>query len=302
MPLGVVARNYVNELSDQLHKGNAIIIASADVNDMTEIALSEHAGVQPFLPSQRDKPNFNGIVAYKDSEQAAFPTPSVFFAVTPKDESEPNQQGERGFHDFRGGETRPDRRYHSIYAAPYVPSGTNGDVRNDPPYTKYYAHIARFTSSINEENWITVLQGITGPATLGAAQVVTGGIHDQFTIFDHSIPAEQREARRAVLEAIRKDSESLEATLKAIEETSGGKPKESSTGNHDDPYEAINRMHMRQHSENLCKELNKIRGDAVEAIVRVFVTQGGTQHHDERRIAWWDFEDGFPRPIQVPDF
>lgn len=249
--------DYAADLASQLMSRSSIIIASADVNDMTEVALSTHAGVEPFHSLLWKEPDFDGIVAFKGEEYAAFPTPSLYFQSL----SEDDVQGKRGFYDVKGGQVHDQRTYASKYMS--------YETKCEKGYTEYYGHIAKFKLP-NSNHWTVVLQGITGPATLGLAQLLTGGINEQFTIFDQSIA---EETRKQIIEEVSNKSASLKESLVENEGRTS-------------------LAYMRKHSEKLSKTLvdSVPGGSSVEAIIKIYTMDGGDTHHDERRIIWWDIE------------
>lgn len=255
-------KTYVEELVRKLKSGNSIILASADVNDMTEVALASHGNIQPFESKAWKNSEFSGIVAFKHVDAAAFSTPSVYFQSI-KDNS--IAKGERGFYDVKGGNIHRDRTYPSQY--------TQYWEKTEKGYTIYYSHIAKFRLP-QSNHWTVVLQGITGPATLGVTQALTGGINEQFTIFNKE--AVKQDTRDMLIQAVSKESSDLREFLS--EQNDKATP---------------DLMHIQ--SEKIAKKLtvNFNTEDPIEAIIRIFVMDGGTNRHDERLIIWWDAEVDF---------
>ncbi len=252
---GLDIEKYTEELETKIAEGNSIILASADVNDMTEVALAKRAGYVPFQGDTWKESYFYGIVAFKGSNIAFF-TPSLYFQEIKEIGGEPIGD-ERGFFDIQGGNPHKDRTFSSPYQA--------YDAETELGYSTYFGHLAKFR--LKEANrWTVVIQGITGPATLGVAQVLTGGVYEQFTIFDKTID----EAKRAsLLQNVSKESKTLRQDM--LIETNG-----------------LNLF--AQHSEHLTKRLTQAfkDSDSVEAIVKIYIMDGSDQHHDERKIIWWD--------------
>ena len=248
-------RTYVDELVEKLRVGNSIILASADVNDMTEVALATHAGVEPFVSHSWKDPSFNGVVGFKSHAEAAFSTPSVYFQSIDPSEA----QGRRGFYNVQGGSTHPERTYGSPYV-PYSERTKNG-------YSVYYSHVAKFR--IQESNhWTVVLQGITGPATLGVAQALTGGVNEQFTVFSSAVSADKRDT---LFRAVAKESQTLAAFL--------GRDNIQ-----------VSPSLFEEHAESVTESLTATfdADDPVEAVIQVYIMDGGDTRHDERLIIWWD--------------
>jgi len=248
-------KTYVEELVDKLSGGNSIILASADVNDMTEVALATHAGVEPFVSQSWKHPSFNGVVGFKVRDEAAFSTPSVYFQSIDPSEA----KGRRGFYNVQGGSRHPERTYGSPYV-PYSETTKNG-------YSVYFSHVAKFR--IEESNhWTVVLQGITGPATFGVAQALTGGVNEQFTVFSSAVSAEKRDT---LFRAVAKESVTL-AKFLGREGTQ------------------VSPALFEEHAESVTESLTAAfdADDPVEAVIQVYIMDGGDTRHDERLIIWWD--------------
>jgi len=245
---------YVKELRSKLMIGNSIVLASADVNDMTEVALATYANVTPFSSQLSRHHKFNGVVAFKGQESAAFDTPSLFFQTSNAEDA----KGKRGFRDIKGGSIHPNNEYVSNYVS--------YEVKTDKGYSVYVGHIAKFKVP-NSIYWTVILQGITGPATLGLAQVLTGGQHEQFTIFSDTLDKDQR---KLYLQKVSEESQSLKSLLES--------------------KDTVDLNDLKAHSEIIAKNMTKnFRDkDSVETIIKVYTLDGGDPHHDERRIIWWD--------------
>jgi len=251
-------KEYVNELYDKLKNGNNIILASADVNDLTEVALAIHAGIEPFISKLFENHTFNGIVGFKSKEQVAISTPSVYFQQVSDDKS----KGERGFFDIMGGTIRKERTHKTTYVS--------YSEKTEQGYTVYHSHIAKLKLPLTN-HWTVILQGITGPATLGIAQAFTGALSEQFTIFN---PLILDTIRRDLLNKVAIQSKTLQSAL----------------GKQNGTY---NSSILKDHSEYMASELTSDKfdqNDAVEGIVKVYVMDGKDEYHDDRTIIWWDFE------------
>lgn len=267
-----------DRLTGLLNLQNSIIIASADVNNVTEVALATFAGLEPFGAAQRADPKFQGVVAFKNKAQLAQAGastaqgregPQTIYFERYDDTLAQAQPKEdvRGFDDYRGGKppAKEPYRFRSVLK-PYNES--------NPPsgYSVLYAHLAKFPLKTGGSNWAIVIQGISGPATLGLAQLLTGAKYRQFTIFD---PKWKNDAERISL-------------LKSIKTERAGEAKRLCAF-YDDPKNHDRLPDLNRHSEVLTEALTKRGSQAIECIVAVFVADGEDETHDERRIAWWDF-------------
>lgn len=259
-------KTYVSELVQKLSAGNSIILASADVNDMTEVALASHADVQPFVFESWKDPAFNGVVAFKSHKEAAFSTPSVYFQSIDPTEA----KGRRGFYDVAGGSTHHQR----TYGSPYVPYSEI----TDKGYSVYFSHVAKLR--LHQSNhWTVVLQGITGPATLGVAQALTGGVNERFTVFSDAVSPDKRDT---LFRSVAKESKTLSALLDANRS-------------------AVTPRLFEEHAEAITKAMTGsfTAEDPVEAIISVYLMDGGDTRHDERLVIWWDIAME-PRRMFVP--
>jgi hypothetical protein len=268
-------------LKKQLYERNSIIIASADVNDMTEVGLATYAGVEPFrVERYKDDPNFNGVVGFKrrsalgvKMEQREEPR-SVYFRT--REVPNGDESDYRGFDDYRGGIASGKIGTHfASQRIPYYETTETG-------YSVLYAHLAKFrlpAVTFNGEGatqkWAIVIQGISGPATLGLAQVLTGARYEQFTVFDEN----------------RNDSEVIRLLKKIVSEDSERAP--SLVKFYRDPKNDNELPDMNSHSEEMThrieSKLTESNSLSVECIVAIFVADGRDKTHDERKIIWWDF-------------
>jgi len=266
--------DYVNGLRAQLEAGNSIVIASADVNDMTEVALATYAVVDPFTPESREKRGFSGVVAFKNAE--AFPTQSTFFQI------DTNVGVNRGFRIYSG----EKRAVLKEFATPYVPYAEQTSFG----YSSYYGHIAKFQMR-ESKRWVLVLQGITGPATLGLVQVLTGVTQRQFVVFNDPEKDNDQELLKLLQRVL--DNEKGDPPQGLADVVDGLRNPVPSGERGGAPTPKIIddfRLRLTKHSEDLTRRMvEHFEPDKpVEAIFRVFLSDSRDKYHDERKVIWWD--------------
>lgn len=274
----------IGRLKRLLFERNSIILGSADVNDMAEMALSTNGKILPFKPDEGNQAYFNGIVSYKDSKQPPFPTWSTYFRpVTTGDDK-------RGFMMFSHGSpvSKPGYRWSCDYR-PFE-KDVESQGSNDKPYIILYAHLAKFkliSDDGSNNHYVVLIQGISGPATLGLAQVLTGAKYKQFTIFS------ELDNEKKGVET--KTSELIEIFKTASQDSSSLKEFYKITDN------GSKLPSMDEHAEKMTKALCDIfaKNGSVEAIIQVLVRKSHDTTHDERKILWWDFAYG-PTEMTVP--
>jgi hypothetical protein len=295
---GAELEQYIDDLGRKLLANNAIVIATPDSNDMTEVALARLADKSAFKNDRRDNdPDFCGIVAVKTErdvkggncryyryedlsrDQGTKLDPKRTRRTDTKRAKTPDAK--RGFIDYYKGQELKERYWHQY-----------GDhtLKHPDGYTFYHGHLAKFrlreaTKANDSENaearWVIVVQGITGPATLGLAQILTGAHYKHFTVFDDAYPEEDR---NRLLLSVAKHAESLRDLR--------GRPIAGDA----DPSKSL----MEQHAEEMARKMNEEceKHGSVEAIVRIYISDSHPDH-DERLLIWWEFEEGFPRVASV---
>jgi nucleoside 2-deoxyribosyltransferase len=180
------------DIEKQLQHCNAIVIASPDVNPVTEYLLnkiyrvkSENKYIVPF--SSCPKPNFDGYVVIKektaiqkneakpknDDEDILFPR--IFSQdVIPVSKIKPKKSGittqlRRGFRLHK----------HTVFVSdesalkPYF-SQNEIDKLEKPFEIVGHLLVARYPAT-EQGNFIILLNGVSGPATFALAQILTGG-------------------------------------------------------------------------------------------------------------------------------
>lgn len=259
----------INWLQDQLADKNCIIVASSDVNDLTEIALSEIWKRKPFEPVV-DKEMFDGFIAYKTYPKGRISSiaPSTFYRCHPTTENKPP---ERGF-ILRLGANTTERHIVEDHFFPDEPEAHGAHIllgqlvvaRNPFPLPKG-----------SDNKWLIIISGISGPATLGIAQMLTGCVYSEFTI--NKIRSEE-------------SSDDFQNVIESILRNGDFVKKLQISGMEQNFYR------YDELSEIRLKELNKILDDekckGVNALVYIGVYYPEhKQFHDERKIISWSFVD-----------
>ena len=162
-------QDYIEWLKSQMVDKNCIIVASADVNDLTEIALSEIFERQPFSKISDDVFKFKGYIAYKmykgDKKAPDFPETAFY-------RREVGEQEDRGFVIKEGTAENKFTKQHSY------PSDNVTGLRI------LLGQLVVSRNPVSKDKWMIVISGISGPATLGIAQMLTGCMYSEFTIND----------------------------------------------------------------------------------------------------------------------
>jgi hypothetical protein len=198
---------YASWLRSQLKDKNCIIVASADVNDLTEVALCDIFNHQklfgkgdgtdriqkPFEPIPEGEYRFRGFIAYKKyspsvgrskggnrREEEIEEKENAFY------KREANNQNERGFIARRGKMEAPVVQAHASL------------IEDDKGLKELLGQLIVARNPHGQKKWIIIISGISGPATLGIAQMLTGCIYKEFTT--NGISPEREVCSDAVLE------------------------------------------------------------------------------------------------------
>jgi len=248
-------------LYKKIRGGNSIIVGSPDVNDMSEVALSMSYGLEPF---GNDKGLSDGLVSVKaiDKEYSGY----YFF----QNYMEADQR--RGFYEYKEGVRVDDGKYMSQYHS--------YDSKTEYGYSVHFAYLSKF--KINR-NHVVLLQGSTGPATLALAQILTCCINPHYTIY---CDKKTDDERAEIISALSQDENlcMLSDLFKNVKMCGC--------------EEGL--VRYKYHINYLCEELNRVlrmpqAGGGVEALLQVYVIDGGSSKIDERLIAWIDYVKGYPR-------
>ncbi|MCE5240547.1 hypothetical protein LLH23_18970 [bacterium] len=186
----VFLQEFYAGIGSELSSCSAVVIASADVNPVTEYLLHRVYGLGEPVPEPWTDPSaLCGYVALK-----RFPAPNK----TRQDGAAPQDQARRatdeeGFtrrfysevHLARG-RKQADRGFvRYVYGKPVKPLLENYKAQDDPGEFKLLGHllVARWSGETeadrrrgrDEEQLIVLLNGVSGPATSALAEILTGG-------------------------------------------------------------------------------------------------------------------------------
>lgn len=169
-------REYVTQLEPLLKDKNCILIASPDVNPLTEFVLGYLYNVKPHeLFNDTDiiatKPN--AIIAIKgvDSKRAHERIPKrVFYKEVPLDKT--SLEYSRGFRSHAFEDT-------DSVMAPFHSQSKPSNERFDT-----FGHLAILPNPYGTGRYIIVLNGVSGPATFALTHVLTGNAESEFSAYD----------------------------------------------------------------------------------------------------------------------
>lgn len=265
---------YIERLKEHL-QDNSIIIGSADVNDLTEVALCKILDQTPFSQIPETDERFTGYIAYKKySKRTEKNFPETAFYKRDNDNSD-----SRGFIIQEGAALRKELMER------HVSPGDNdlGAVR------RLLGQLVVAKNPFAPGKWIVIISGISGPATLGIAQMLTGCMYEEFTINDKQ--QDQKELSREIKGFISQYSEVIGAEA-PLQKTEIYEVVSSALSE----YLANDRVAYDSLSEYMLSHLLEIankKGGQVNALVSVYVyhpTPSETSYsNDERKVIVWDF-------------
>ena len=169
-------------IETHLKEASAIVVASPDVNPVTEYLLHKiyHVRTPASAFEECDKPNGTGFVVVKRSKPAPAKTASADDAQ-PKECEQPIQQvmfprlfytkkegdtEERGFGMLmRDTLSEPDELFQQYYSQDECPA--------DGFHLLGHLVVARYP--LHSDTLVVLLNGVSGPATFALAQILTGG-------------------------------------------------------------------------------------------------------------------------------
>jgi hypothetical protein len=253
---------YIEWLTAQLHN-NTIIVGSADVNDLTEVALCTILGQEPFKPILESNKKFKGYIAHKKySKDAEQDFPVTAFYVREKDDVD-----SRGFIVQDGAALRKEL----MEAHAYPKSGQDSGVK------RLLGQLVVAKNPFAKGKWIVIISGISGPATLGIAQMLTGCMYKEFTINN-------------LKPITTSDWEQVEETANqyaTMVRDGSPLPMEDGTWL---PYESLSEFML----TDLLRVAEKSDGE-INALIAVDVyypqKTDSTYSNDERRVVGWKFLD-----------
>lgn len=230
-PKAVDRKKYIFELVDMLKSKNCVIIASPDVNPLTEIVLAEIYGI-----SQDQL--FN-------SKAKVEGTPNAVVAIKQKKVSEGN--GTKGKNELMkvnrafykeeyvtNKDTTPMRGFKASFLKNGEILGEFVSQTEDPKEFKIHAHFAIATNPYKDDSnaqetqgYIIVLNGVSGPATFALTHVLTGGVSNEFVAYGDGFnpDAESEKILSKILGDLNTMKERKESALQYIIEIEVGPPE-----------------------------------------------------------------------------
>jgi hypothetical protein len=183
---GKFIEHFREGIENQLRDCNAIVVASPDVNPITEFLLHKIYQVRlPLEPFEHcDEPDFDGMVVVKrllkehqktgdtgvtpgdrGQETVLKPFPRLFYREEKPDSGDPD----RGFREHK---RRQELRQEPDLLQTYL----SQDECREPFDLLGHLVVARYPiEGDHGSNLVVLLNGVSGPATFGLAQLLTGG-------------------------------------------------------------------------------------------------------------------------------
>ncbi len=177
----------IGELSALLKNKNCILVASPDVNSLTEIALGRIYSVPEadwFAASDNSEAFFYCVIAIKERSGSSSDQSCVRRAFYKELPLAPGRE-----RSLRGFQTKcmkfKDDRIMAGFVSQAAPISSEFDV---------YAHllVARnpFCDGGQDPRYIVILNGISGPATFALTHILTGGVSREFADYQQGFRPE----------------------------------------------------------------------------------------------------------------
>jgi len=174
---------------------NCILIASPDVNPLTEIALGKVYEVpdrQLFTASQNVRRHPNAMVVFKEKPETVEPKAERFFYR----EHVPDGPGRsrRGFESSQLFDSNLLETFES-------------QLDQEVPEYDVFGHLVILPNTFgggSGDRYIIVLNGVSGPATFALTHVLTGGVTKEFVSYgnDFNPEAQSEDILRQILDNI----------------------------------------------------------------------------------------------------
>jgi hypothetical protein len=166
---------YIDLVKSELTDKNCIIVASADVNPLTEVVLAHAYGMEeacfqdPKKYQLKEALKKNPVIALKgwktgNSGNKNLVTIPTFFSRSGRDEN--LDEGKRGFQINNN-----DKPLQELYKS------QDSVSHDESPFT-LLSHLVVMNNpfdSKNKDTIIVLLNGVSGPGTFGLAEILTGG-------------------------------------------------------------------------------------------------------------------------------
>jgi hypothetical protein len=174
---------YIEELEKMLTDKNCIIIASPDVNPLTEIVLGKIYGISQtnwFDPNFNVERIPNAVIAFKQTEAAG-----KYNANTSKVKRTFYREIAEGIKD------KTERGFKASFLNDREISGQfiSQTETENPSEFIVHAHLAIVPNPYRsehkeEEKYIVILNGVSGPATFALTHVLTGGVSKESVSYE----------------------------------------------------------------------------------------------------------------------
>ncbi|MCP5516377.1 MAG: hypothetical protein H7A45_03865 [Verrucomicrobiales bacterium] len=225
---------YVSQLEPLLEDKNCIVIASPDVNPLTEFILGHIYNVPPdeLFSAASDVANKpHAIVAVKEVSPTAKRDPKrtpkrVFYREVPPEEAKEQGQAapERLFRGFRSNAFEDTQSV----MAPF-------HSQSEPDYQQFdtFGHLVILPNPFGRPgHYIILLNGVSGPATFALTHVLTGNAESEFSAYDPKAfdPAVKSEGILNQILATVPETGRFKAIQCIIKVGVGANPKQPATG------------------------------------------------------------------------
>jgi hypothetical protein len=255
-------------LREKIEDRNCIAIGSPDVNLFTELVLAKAKNIAPFGKHlKEDSPELNAYVAWKNEHWRGFTYPGSKepFVFYYEGEAQQRNDGElpKGF-TFYSNEMLSEC---DEYCRENETRQKSQQIRGS------HGYLAMFKNPYSEKKWILVLSGVSGPATLSLAHILTGCKNNKTNMKD-----DWQKKLNSSIDGFLMDHKGLWE----MDRYSGYKASGYS-------YDKL--------SEELVAELNrtreKLNNDEIEALFFMVLGEdpednGALRLRDKRRIIFWD--------------
>lgn len=186
---------YIDRLKGMMAGKNCILIASPDVNPLTEIALGTLYNVpdeQLFTEGEDIAKYPNAMVVFKEKPETVEPKVKRFFY---RESHQDSDRSRRGFESAQ----LVDGKLLETFESQLDVEVSEYDV---------FGHIVIMPNRFGDEpsdKYIIVLNGVSGPATFALTHVLTGGVTKEFVSYGNEFnpEAESEDILRQILDMIR---------------------------------------------------------------------------------------------------
>lgn len=201
-----IRKQYIEQVIKRMKGRNCILIASPDVNALTEIVLGRIYGVP------------NELLFTGRDIQADFPQAVVAIKQRAAGDTETTDKSEKVAHRafYREIPVTGKETSRGFASQQFSGNGILSTFRDQTDEAKpfdVYAHLVivpnPFDSGSIEQRYVIVLNGVSGPATFALTHVLTGGVTQEFVNYGEGFQA--GEEAETILEQILKKLQTVDA-------------------------------------------------------------------------------------------